>query len=177
MQRNPDQGNSGGPTVRTTCARTCKDQGSRGIQRKSRSVSRSTSTLGSESYSNEVGCDPTRGGDEKERESEKGGAGKSKGRGTSNERHHTHPEQRVVHTNDTIGIIDVELPIAYGRFLHAILSSFARGGIVLVSVPVIGDGSLLGREGTIRNHTYSTLITSADFGAVDHCADVPSLAT
>ena len=76
--------------------------------------------------------------DEKGREGQKGGIGKSEGQETSTEMRRTHPEHRVVYLNDTIGTVDVELSIAYGHFLHVILSSPRRES-TLIPIPTIDD--------------------------------------
>ncbi len=68
--------------------------------------------------------------------------------GTGNWNNLHHLEQRVVYANDTIGAVNVELPIVNRWILRVIESSFAHGRII--PVRIVEHISWLGDEIKLR---------------------------
>lgn len=63
----------------------------------------------------------------------------------------THPEQRVVYTDNTIGVLNVELSVSYCQFLHVLLWFFSREETECAPV----DTLRLGLEGWHYKYTNS----------------------
>ena len=78
----------------------------------------------------------------------------------------THPKQRVVHTNSTIGALDIKLPVSYYQFLHVFLSFITQEEIERVRV----DTLRLVRGGRLHEYTSSicrmSKVTSTDLNRV-----------